>query len=112
MNSINDGMKLQSSTVEETLKIFKDVTNADAKISENIDSFNTLIQFVKSFSEELLKLIESLASNSEESAAVAEEVTASSVNQLDSVEKVKNAGDNILNIIDELKNNIEKFKIE
>lgn len=112
MNSINDGMKLQSSTVEETLKIFEDVTNADAKISENIDSFNTLIQFVKSFSEELLKLIESLASNSEESAAVAEEVTASSANQLDSVEKVKKAGDNILNIIDELKNNIEKFTIE
>lgn len=112
MNSINDGMKLQSSTVEETIKIFEDVTNADAKISENIDSFNTLIQFVKSFSEELLKLIESLASNSEESAAVAEEVTASSANQLDSVEKVKKAGDNILNIIDELKNNIEKFTIE
>lgn len=85
MDSINDGMKLQSSTVEETLQIFKDVTNADAKISENIDSFNTLIKFLKSFSEELLKLIETLASNSEESASLAEEVTGSSVNQLNTV---------------------------
>lgn len=112
MDSINKGMKLQSATVEETLKIFEDITKADGKISENIESFNIIIQFVKKFSDELLKLIESLASSSEESAAVAEEVTASSLNQIEAVAKVKDAGDNILNIINELKNNIEKFRTE
>ena len=112
MDSINKGMKLQSATVEETLKIFEDITKADGKISENIESFNIIIQFVKQFSDELLKLIESLASSSEESAAVAEEVTASSLNQIEAVAKVKDAGDNILNIINDLKNNIEKFRTE
>ncbi|MDD6796522.1 MAG: methyl-accepting chemotaxis protein [Clostridiaceae bacterium] len=112
MDSIDDGMKLQSSTVEETIQIFKEVTDADNQIAENIASFNVLIEYIKKFSDELLQLIETLASSSEESAAVAEEVTASSVDQINAVEKVKGAADVILGIADELMQNIEKFKTE
>lgn len=112
MNSINDSMDIQTSTVNETLRIFNDITNADKKIADNIKSFNNLIQYIKEFSDELLQLIETLASSAEESAAVAEEVTASSENQIGVVEKVKEAGDNILSIVDELHINIEKFKTE
>lgn len=112
MYSIDKGMKTQSETVNETLKIFEDVTNADEKIAENINSFNEIIKFIKNFSGELLTLIEVLASSSEQSAAVAEEVTASSTDQIEAVGKVKDASSNILDIVDELKKNIEKFKTE
>lgn len=112
MNSINDSMDIQTSTVNETLRIFNDIANADKKIADNIKSFNNLIQYIKKFSDELLQLIETLASSAEESAAVAEEVTASSENQIGVVEKVKEASNNILSIVDELHINIEKFKTE
>lgn len=112
MNSINDSMDIQTSTVNETLRIFNDIANADKKIADNIKSFNNLIQYIKKFSDELLQLIETLASSAEESAAVAEEVTASSENQIGVVEKVKGASNNILSIVDELHINIEKFKTE
>lgn len=112
MNSINNSMEIQNSTVNETLSIFDDITNADQKISNNIKSFNNLIEYVKEFSDELLNLIETLASSAEESAAVAEEVTASAENQIGVVERVKESGDNLLDIVDELHANIENFKTE
>jgi len=112
MNSINDNMKLQLATVEETLKIFDNITNADKKIEENIGSFTELIEFIKDFSGQLLMLIEALASSAEESAAVAEEVTASSESQIISVQNVKNEANNIDDIVDSLQVSIEKFKIE
>lgn len=112
MNSINDGMISHSSTVNESINTFKEITSADYKISENVKSFSSLIDYIKDFSDELLKLIETLASSAEEDAAVAEEVTASSDEQIAVVEKVKNSGNNILKIVDELKSNIEKFNIE
>lgn len=112
MSSIDEGMKVQNLTVNETLAIFDEITNADSKISDNIKSFNNLIDYIKDFSENLLELIETLASSSEESAAVSEEVTASSENQISVVEKVKVAGDKILKVVDELKVNIDKFKTE
>lgn len=112
MNSINDSMDIQTSTVNETLRIFNDIEDADKKIADNIKSFNNLIQYIKKFSDELLQLIETLASSAEESAAVAEEVTASSENQIGVVEKVKEASNNIFSIIEELQINIEKFKTE
>ena len=112
MNSINNSMDIQTLTVNGTLKVFSDITNADQKIADNIKSFNNLIQYIKGFSDELLQLIETLASSAEESAAVAEEVTASSENQIEVVGKVKEAGDSILSIVDELNVNIEKFKTE
>ena len=112
MNSINDGMMSHSSTVNESIDIFKEITSADYKISENVKSFSGLIDYIKDFSDELLELIETLASSAEEDAAVAEEVTASSNEQISVVEKVKESGNNILKIVDELKSNIEKFNIE
>ena len=112
MNSINDGMLSYSSTVNEYIHTFKEITSADYKISENIKSFSSLIDYIKDFSNELLELIETLASSAEENASVAEEVTASSDEQIEVVEKVKNSGNNILKIVDELKSNIEKFNIE
>ena len=112
MNTVNDGMKLQASTVNDTLEIFNSIANVDNKIADNIKSFNKLIDFIKNFSEELLKLIETLASSSEENAAVAEEVTASSENQIIVVQNVSESADNISRIVDELKVNIEKFKTE
>lgn len=112
MTSIDEGMKRQTSTVEETMDIFKEITTADNRISENIKSFAGLIEYIKEFSDNLLQLIESLASSSEESAAVAEEVTASSEDQINVVGKVKASGDNILQIVNELKLNIDKFKTE
>ena len=112
MISIDEGMKRQTSTVEETMDIFKEITTADNRISENIKSFAGLIEYIKEFSDDLLQLIESLASSSEESAAVAEEVTASSEDQINVVGKVKASGDNILQIVNELKLNIDKFKTE
>lgn len=111
MNSINDGMILQSSNVNETISAFSEITESDNKISDNIKSFSNLIDYIKNFSNELLSLIETLASSSEESAAVSEEVTASSDEQIAVVEQVKKSSHNILNIVDELKNNIEKFNI-
>lgn len=112
MHTVNDGMKLQASTVDDTLEIFNSITSVDNKIADNIKSFNKLIDFIKNFSEELLKLIETLASSSEENAAVAEEVTASSENQIIVVQNVRESADNISRIVDELKVNIEKFKTE
>ncbi|MGN0143646.1 MAG: methyl-accepting chemotaxis protein [Clostridium sp.] len=112
MNSIDSGMKLQSATVSETIDIFSEITNADNKISDNIKSFNDLIDYIRNFSNDLLMLIETLASSSEESAAVAEEVTASSENQINVIQEVKKSGDIILKIVDELKSNIDKFKTE
>lgn len=112
MNLINDGMIAHSSTVNETINIFSEITSADNKISENIKEFNNLIDYIKEFSDELLDLIEVLASSAEESAAVAEEVTASSDEQIAVVEKVRESGNNILKIVDELKINIEKFNID
>ena len=111
MTSINDGMILQSSNVNETISAFSEITESDNKISDNIKSFSSLIDYIKNFSNELLSLIETLASTSEESAAVSEEVTASSDEQIAIVERVKESSHNILNIVDELKNNIEKFNI-
>ncbi|ETJ29287.1 Methyl-accepting chemotaxis protein (MCP) signaling protein, partial [human gut metagenome] len=70
MSSIDEGMKVQNLTVNETLAIFDEITNADSKISDNIKSFNNLIDYIKDFSENLLVLIETLASSSEESATV------------------------------------------
>lgn len=112
MNSINDGMILQSSTVNNTISAFDEIMESDTKISDNIKSFSSLIDYIKNFSDDLLSLIESLASSSEESAAVAEEVTASSEEQIAVVEQVKNSSKNILNIVNELKDNIERFTIE
>ena len=112
MNSINESMQLQLATVEKTLQIFENITKADKKIEDNINSFKELIDFIKDFSGELLALIETLASSAEESAAVAEEVTASSENQIIVVQNVKNESDNIDGIVDSLQVSIEKFKVE
>ena len=112
MNSINEGMISYSSTVNETINIFNEITSVDNQISENVKSFNGLIDYLKDFSNELLELIETLASTAEEGAAVAEEVTASSDEQIAVVEKVKSSGNNILKIVDELKTNVEKFNIQ
>lgn len=112
MNSINDSMILQSTTVDNTISAFDEIIESDNKISDNIKSFSSLIDYIKDFSDELLSLIESLASSSEESAAVAEEVTASSEEQIALVEKVKESSKNILNTVTELKSNIERFNIE
>lgn len=112
MKSIDEGMKKQSATVDETMDIFNEITRADSRISENIKSFSDLSEYVKTFIDELLQLIETLASSAEESAAVAEEVTASSEDQINVVGKVKTSGDDILQIVNELKENIDKFKIE
>ncbi|HCW53620.1 MAG TPA: methyl-accepting chemotaxis protein [Clostridium sp.] len=112
MVSIDNGMKRQANTVNETMNIFEEITCADNKISENIKSFSDLSEYIKGFSDELLQLIETLASSAEESAAVSEEVTASSDDQLNVVGKVKMSGDNILQIVNELKENIDKFKTE
>ena len=111
MSSINNGMISHSSTVTDTINIFSEITSADKKISENINEFNNLIDYMNQFSNELLNLIETLASCAEESAAVAEEVTASSDEQIIVMDKVRESGINILKIVDELKINIEKFTI-
>lgn len=112
MNSINESMQLQLATVEKTLQIFENITKADKKIEDNINSFKELIDFIKDFSGQLLALIETLVSSAEESAAVAEEVTASSENQIIVVQNVKNESDNIDGIVDSLQVSIEKFKVE
>ena len=112
MRSINEGMLTHSSTVNETINIFNEITESDTKISDNIKSFTNLIDYIKDFNNDLLELIETLASSAEESAAVSEEVTASSDEQISIVEKVRKSGTDILKIVDELKTNIEKFTIE
>ena len=112
MKNIDNGMKKQVATVNDTLNIFKEISLADNKIVENVKEFNDLAEYIKQFSNELLQLIESLASTSEENAAVAEEVTASSENQIEVVEKVKEAGDGIFTIVEELREEINKFMVD
>lgn len=112
MSSIVEGMNLQSLTVEKTTSIFNEITVTDNSISDNIESFKILIEYISNFGDELLEVVETLSSISEENAAVTEEVTASSEEQITMIEKLRESSTGIKEIVDELEINIEKFIIE
>lgn len=111
MDSIAEGMNLQSLTVEKTTNTFNEITVTDNSIAENIESFKVLIEYVSKFGDNLLEVVETLSSIAEESAAVTEEVTASSEEQRAMVGKLREASNGIKEIVDELEINIEKFTI-
>lgn len=112
MNSIDAGMKQQIETVDGTMNIFHEITDVDTTIAQNVKTVSGLIDYIKSFTDSLLVLIETVSSGTEQSVAVAEEVTATSSEQLTVVEKLKSSGEGILQIVNELNDNIDKFKIE
>ncbi|MBD7912254.1 MULTISPECIES: methyl-accepting chemotaxis protein [Clostridium] len=111
MNSMSDSMKLQISIVEKTASIFSEIAVADNNISENVESFNKLIEYINKFASDLLGVVETLSSVSEESAAVTEEVTASSEDQIAMIKKLRESSEGINQIVDELEINIKKFTV-
>ncbi|WP_234120437.1 methyl-accepting chemotaxis protein [Clostridium hydrogenum] len=112
MNSLVEAMKLQSETVTKTINLFSDITFADKSITENIQTFNKLIEYISTFSNNVLEVVETLSSISEQCAAATEEVTASTQDQLTMVEKLRKSSIGIGTIVKELEANIEKFKID
>jgi methyl-accepting chemotaxis protein len=111
MNSMSDSMKSQISIVEKTASIFSEIAVADDNISENVESFKKLIEYINKFASDLLGVVETLSSVSEESAAVTEEVTASSEGQIVMIKKLRESSEGINKIVDELEINIKKFTV-
>lgn len=126
VNEIDEGSKLTSSAIKESLK---NMEQAQSFLESILKTFNTIrvhvegvAQMTKGVSEsslqqvtksdELVSAIDEILKVAEENAAATEEVSAATQEQTASMSELTAAANNLKTVSDELKTLVDKFRIE
>ena len=104
-------MEDQTVSVTETREIFNRISDSDRNIMEKIKSFGETIEYIYTFSQDLLMIAESLMGVVENSEQVTKEATKATKDQMNMVEQLKEASGKIENIAEALATEIDHFAI-
>lgn len=112
MQEVEDIVRSQTESVEETRMKFDSIADAINVMQSEFDDFKRIGDQMVGQRNNMLELMQALSAVSEETAAGTEESSASVLEQVDSVGEITSASDELVDLAYELKVSLDKFRIK
>lgn len=111
MTTAKEAIDGQTKAVEDTKRIFGDITKSIMDVNDEIDSIVELNKVMVNKKEEISAVVEGISATAEETAASTEEISASAQQQIAAIEEVANTAGDLSELALKLNNAVDKFKI-
>lgn len=111
MKKTRSNFNEQTEAVEETSKVFHQLSALVSTIDSSIATINLEIKEVGTTKDEVIHTMASIAAASQQSAAASEEVSASAEEQLRAVRTVTDSSEQLMELSVELKGIVDQFKL-
>jgi len=111
MKKTHSNFNEQTEAVEETSKVFHQLSTLVSAIDSSIATINQEIKEVGTTKDEVIHTMTSIAAASQQSAAASEEVSASAEEQLRAVRAVTDSSEQLMGLSAELKEIVDQFKL-
>ena len=112
IQNVASAMADQTQSVAQTREIFERIAYFDHSIMERIKSFSETVDYIHTFSQDLLNVAESLTDIAHNSETVTGEAMETTVMQKAMVEQLKQASEDIETIVEGLEEEIKRFVFE
>ena len=112
MNAVIEDVKIQSSKMEETQKVFEQLNEDIMRVAESVNKIVREVASVEEGKNSVLVNMESLSAISQENAASTEETTATMAEVSDIVAECNQAVKNLVDLSKELTDNVKKFRVK
>ncbi len=111
MAAAKEAIDGQTKAVEDTERIFGDITKSIMDVNGEIDSIVELNKVMVNKKDEISAVVESISATAEETAASTEEISASAQQQIAAIEEVANTAGDLSELALKLNNAVDKFII-